>query len=171
MSNKKAAIIVLGVGALLAVLALLVRSEERGGPKVIRVDASYTAEFGKPEVLAREVDNLFIGSILEVSGTHYIGGSSIPSTLYRVEVLESWKGEARGTISVSQDSGFDEKQGVLYLTNGDKLLEPGGIYLFATNDQAEWQTLVPIFGDIPVKNEQERVALRDKFAKFLSTPE
>lgn len=127
--------------------------------------------------LVGAVDNVFIGKVIAQTGNKSntvppeagdIPGFS-PQTQFSVEVLENIKGSLNGIITVSQYGGYAEKSGVnqLVLTEGDKLLEPGKTYLFAAgvNKVDGWYTLVPAYGDLPIRDQIDHQNKRERFKK------
>ena len=85
---------------------------------------------------------------------------------------ESIKGKLAGTVTVNQDGGRaedgHEDHEHLELVEGDPLLVPGQEYLFVTrhDPQKGWHTVAAQpFGDIKVKSETDKKALKEKFQK------
>jgi hypothetical protein len=70
-----------------------------------------------------------------------------------------------GVIVVNQQGGYVAERNELVLMVNDSLLEPGGSYLFATrlNPETGWHTVMPGYGDIMVRSDQDRDALRARF--------
>jgi len=80
-------------------------------------------------------------------------------------VLENVKGDAEGTILVSQCGGYDE-EGQEVRVEGDSLLEPGNKYLLATsyNWEEGWYAVVAQpFGEVLVEGEARRSDVEEKF--------
>ncbi|MDW7728331.1 MAG: hypothetical protein SCH70_14735 [Candidatus Methanoperedens sp.] len=128
--------------------------------------------------LVGAVDNVFIGKVVAQTGNNPntpppeagdTPGFS-PQTQFSVEVLENIKGNLNGIITVSQYGGYKEKEGVnqLVLLEGDKLLEPGKTYLFATrfNEIDGWHTIfVPNYGDLPITDQTDYKNKIERFKK------
>jgi len=122
--------------------------------------------------------NVFIGKVIAQTGNKPntppaeagdTPGFS-PQTQFSVEVLENIKGKLNGIITVSQYGGYAEKSGVnqLVLFEGDKLLEPGKTYLFATrfNDIDGWHTITaPAYGNLPITDQTDYKNKLERFKK------
>jgi hypothetical protein len=106
-------------------------------------------------------DNVFIGKVKEQVGTKSKDG--IPETQFKVEVSDNIKGNFEGTVIVNQQGGYKENE--LILIEGDQLLKEGQSYLFVTKHLKEenWNTLVPVYGDIKINNEEEKQKLIEKY--------
>ncbi|MFO7296390.1 MAG: hypothetical protein C0P72_010255 [Clostridia bacterium] len=130
-------------------------------PAIIR--ATFVTDFKDPRKLVGYSDNVFVGRVIEQTGV--IERAGTPETQFKVEVLENIKGKLEGTVIVNQQGGYDRETGRLYLMEGDTLLQPGKMYLFATGYDKEYNfhTLVPVFGDIPIENITKRAELVKKF--------
>lgn len=128
--------------------------------------------------LVGAVHNVFIGNVIAQTGNKPntpppeagdTPGFS-PQTQFSVEIMENIKGNLNGTITVSQYGGYIEKDGVnrLVLIEGDKPLEPGKTYLFATrfNDIDGWYTIfVPAYGDLPITDQTDKKNMVERFKK------
>lgn len=79
--------------------------------------------------LAGWADAIFVGTVLQESGTKSLL-SSVPETQFQVEVVESLKGTASGTVTVSQAGGRG-----CQVNTGD-LVSVGATYLFSTGYMA-----------------------------------
>jgi hypothetical protein len=106
-------------------------------------------------------DNVFIGKVLVQDGTKSLDG--IPETQFKVEVTDNIKGEFDGTVIVNQQGGYKEQE--LILVENDQLLKEGQSYLFVTKylEEENWHTLVPVYGDILITNEDEKEELIEKY--------
>lgn len=135
-------------------------------PRVLHVDISHVADFNDTRRLAGFADNVFIGRVLEQTGTHSPDGV-LPETLFKVDVIRSLKGSLSGTVAVNQQGGFSADENALILIEEDGLLETGKVYLFATKTGGDgaWQTLVPEFGDLHMGNGAQQAELVQKFEK------
>lgn len=121
------------------------------------------ADFNDDRQLVGAVHNVFVGRVISQEGTKSLG--SIPETQFKVEVIQNIKGELSGIIKVNQQGGYKDKQ--LILVEKDKLIEPGKTYLFATRylESEDWHTLVPLYGDIPIKTKEHETEVVEKFKK------
>lgn len=143
--------------------------------KISYAQMDFIVDVTDDRALVGAVDNVFIGKVIAQTGnksnTVPAGKASgfSPQTQFEVEVQENIKGNINGTITVSQYGGYEEKSGVnqLVLIEGDKLLEPGKTYLFAAgaNDIDKWYTLVPAYGDLPIKDQIDYQNKRERFKK------
>ncbi len=77
-------------------------------------------------------------------------------------MIETLKGKAVGQVTVNQQAGYDEN-GDFFTIDGDRMLIPGKIYLFATvyDSVHDWYTLVPNAGDVPLTVKEEVSASGD----------
>ena len=156
-------------------LLVMQTNEYKSGSENIYTQADFM-DVSDDRVLVGAAHNVFIGKVVAQTGSKpntppveagdVLGFS--PQTQVSVEVLENIKGNLNGTITVSQYGGYEEKSDVsqLVLIEGDKLLEPGKTYLFATrfNDIDGWHTIiVPNYGDIPVKDQIDYNNKRERF--------
>lgn len=121
------------------------------------------------------VHNVFFGKVIAQTGNKIntvpagkAGGFS-PQTQFSVEVLENVKGNLNGMITVNQYGGYKEEGNVnrLVLIEGDKPLEPGKTYLFATrfNNIDGWHTLVSTYGDLPITDQTDYQNKKERFKK------
>ncbi|MBV9787095.1 MAG: hypothetical protein JOZ51_02900 [Chloroflexi bacterium] len=135
-------------------------------PRTIHVDVSHVSDFSDTRKLAGFADNVFIGRVLEKTGTHSPDGV-LPETLFKVDVIRSLKGSLSGTVAVNQQGGFSAEENAMILIEEDKLLETGKVYMFATRTGGDgaWQTLVPEFGDLHMGNGVQQVDVVQKFEK------
>jgi hypothetical protein len=124
-----------------------------------------------PRELVGFATNVFVGQVVEEAGSKGAtlsgpGERAVPRTQFFVEVLRNVKGDAEGTVTVSQTSGYDEEEGQEVRVEGDSALQPGKKYLFATNFNPEegWYTVVTQpFGDLLVEGEARRRDLQERF--------
>ncbi|MEV8634695.1 hypothetical protein AB0395_23865 [Streptosporangium sp. NPDC051023] len=82
-------------------------------------------------------DDVFIGKVVAKQEQTTAPRTKFPLTLWSVEVVENFKGDLSGTVTVSQYGGYDAKTNTLRLMEEDTLLEPGQQYVFATNANKE----------------------------------
>jgi hypothetical protein len=134
-----------------------------GKPNIEIVEQSNAYDTSDPRKLVGFSDNVFIGKVVEQVGTKAL--NDIPETQYKVEVLDNIKGDLNGMVKVNQQGGYHWNKIVLF--EGDKLLKEGQIYLFATRylERENWHTLVPVDGDVPISNEEEKSELIIKYSK------
>lgn len=135
-------------------------------PRTINAHVSHVADFSDTRRLTGFADNVFIGRVLEQTGTHSPDGV-LPETLFKVDVIRSLKGSLSGTVAVNQQGGFSAEENALILIEEDGLLETGKVYMFATKTGGDgaWQTLVPEFGDLHIGNSAQQADLVQKFEK------
>lgn len=123
-------------------------------PRVYITRASYAFDVSDERRLANFCDNVFTGQVIaQVSSNKDL----IPETQYKVLVKENLKGNLTGEVIVNQLSGYGD-DGNLYLYDGDKLLEPDQLYLFAGryDEKNGYYTVVPNYGDLPLQVDQEQ---------------
>ncbi|WP_078410727.1 hypothetical protein [Priestia abyssalis] len=108
-------------------------------------------------------DNVFIGKVTEQVGTKSIRAR--PETQFKVEVLNNIKGDLHETVKVNQQGGYEWNK--IILIEGDKLLEKGKTYLFATRylESENWHTVIPVDGYIQIFNQEEQAKLVEKYSK------
>ena len=124
-----------------------------------------------PRELVGFATNVFVGQVVEEAGSKGAtlsgpGERVVPRTQFFVEVLKNVKGDAEGTVTVSQTSGYDEEEGQEVRVEGDLALQPGKKYLFATNFNPEegWYAVVAQpFGDLLVEGEARCRDLQERF--------
>ncbi len=139
-------------------------------------DAEFVINVTDDRELVGAVHNVFIGNVIAQTGNKpntppLEAGNTTgfsPQTQFRVEVLENIKGNLNGIITVSQYGGYIEKDSVnqLVLIEGDKLLEPGKAYLFATrfNEIDRWHTITaPAYGDLVIT---DQIDYQNKIERF-----
>ena len=160
---------ILAAPALAAAIALsiagpgLLSNNPPENPVIKTVEYSNTFDVSNPNMLVGWADSVFIGKVVEQSGTKAL--DSIPETQFKVEVVDSIKGELTGTIIVNQQGGYDGNE--LILVENDSLLTKGKSYLFVTKylKEENWHTLVPVYGDIEITNDSHRQELLEKYQK------
>lgn len=155
--------------AIVATLALLIftpsffTNSPPENPVVRNINANFVIDTSDPRQVVGFSDNVFLGKVVKKIGTKNL--VNYPETQFEVEVLENIKGEVKGTIKVNQAGGFEGDE--LFLMEGDKQLIVGKTYLFATRylPEEDWHTVVPVGGDIPYNNEEEKKELIVKYKK------
>ncbi|MFX3673588.1 MAG: hypothetical protein ACE3JQ_03935 [Paenisporosarcina sp.] len=132
-------------------------------PVVITIDSDFVIDTSDPRQVVGISENVFLGKVVKQVGTRNL--SSYPETQFEVEVLENIKGELKDTIKVNQAGGYEGNE--LFLMEGDKQLIEGKTYLLATRYLVEenWHTVVPVGGDIPFNNDEEKKGLIEKYKK------
>jgi hypothetical protein len=165
-SNKKKWIAYTAPG-LAAIIALgiagpgLLSNQPPENPVIQTVQTSHAFDVSDPKRLVGWADNVFIGKVVGHSGTYDEDG--MLETQFQVQVSENIKGELYGGITVNQQGGYEGK--TLILVENDQLLKEGESYLFISRKNAEkdWHTVVPVFGDILIKNEAHKEELLKKY--------
>ena len=133
-------------------------------PKISRMQVVAVADFSDDRRLAGFAQDLFVGRVFGEGRTD--DTEPVIQTDFPVEVLDSVKGPARGSVVVAQQGGYLPASNELRLMENDQLLEPGRTYLFATRtDAAGRHLLVPEFGDLLVRNAAHRDELRQRFTE------
>lgn len=139
---------VAGVAALATVGVARDLPQASPSPAVYVVHPSYAYDVRDDRVLVGASEYVFLGEVLAQVGTEGVPTSDpeyqIPQTQFSVKVLEQIKGELPDEVVVSQGSGIDETTGNLLLLDGDPLLQPGEIVLFAANPDINvdgWYTI------------------------------
>lgn len=140
-------------------------NEREGGTKVSYSEDFYSFNVTDDRELVGAAQNVFVGKVIAQTGT-----TTDPDlrTQFSVEVLENIKGNLTGTVTVSQNGGYENFEGKQYLiiTEGDKLLEPGETYLFATRvSDFGGHLLVPVYGDLLIKDQTDRQAKMERFER------
>ena len=130
-------------------------------PIIKTIEYSNAFDISDTRKLVGWADNVFIGEVKIQSGTKSLDG--IPETQFKVEVTDNIKGEFDGTITVNQQGGYKENE--LILIENDQLIQEGQSYLFVTKylEEENWHTLVPVYGDILITNEDEKEELIMKY--------
>lgn len=150
---------ILALGSIVAIfgLGIAVHNNLITLPLRAIMHSSYIADFSNDKELMGATHNVFVGKVVKQISSKDLGVG--PETQFSVEIVSNIKGNLSGTVLVDQFGGY--KNGILYVngsdpaqqgtgtqsasvTSGDKLLEPGKTYLFASRYNAEqnWYTLV-----------------------------
>lgn len=135
------------------------------------IEVRYAIDAMDPRELVGFATDVFVGHVVEEAGSEGAslsgpGEKALPRTQFSVEVLNNVKGEAEGTVTVSQLGGYDEEEGREVRVRGDSLLEPGKEYLFVTTYDPEdgWYTVVAQpFGAVLVDGEARRSDVEERF--------
>lgn len=129
---------------------------------ISQIEFLSVADFSDDRRLAGFAEDVFVGRVAGEGAT--LDKEPVIETEFPVEVVESIKGSTRGTVVVTQQGGRVPGRNELRLMEGDRLLEPGRTYLFATRADSEGRRyLVPEFGDVPVRDAAHRNELRERF--------
>jgi hypothetical protein len=153
-----AAIIALGVAG-----PGLLSNHPPENPVIQTVQTSHAFDVTDPQRLVGWADNVFVGKVVKMSGTSDEYG--MLETQFKVEVAENIKGELQGEVTVNQQGGYEGKN--LILVENDKLLKEGESYLFVSrkNQEQNWHTVVPVYGDIMIESEAHKEVLINKYKK------
>lgn len=153
-----AAIIALGIAGL-----GLISDYPPENPVIQTIQTSYAFDVTDPQRLVGWADNVFIGKVVEMSGTSDEYG--MLETQFKVKVAESIKGDLSGEVIVNQQGGYEG--GNLILVENDQLLEEGESYLFLSrkNEKQNWHTVVSVYGDILINSEAHKEELLSKYKK------
>ncbi|MDQ0888602.1 hypothetical protein QFZ81_003690 [Paenibacillus sp. V4I9] len=132
-------------------------------PVVRTIASSNSFDVTDTRRLVGWADNVFVGKVIKQDGTKSLDRA--PETQFKVEVSDNVKGIFNGTVIVNQQGGF--KRNELILIENDQLLHEGQSYLFVTKHLKEenWNTLVPVYGDILIANEEAKKELIKKYTK------
>ena len=132
-------------------------------PVINTLNADYVIDTNNPRAVVGFSDNVFVGKVIKQVGTKSL--SVYPETQFEVEVMDNIKGELIGTVKVNQAGGYEGEN--LFLMEDDKLLIEGKTYMFATRylKEENWQTVIPVGGDIPVTSDEENKELIEKYQK------
>jgi hypothetical protein len=167
-TSMRIAAIVVALASILAGLIFAAgRATASGGDLTVRRVPSGTPSAGLSDVdaLVNFADDVFVGRVLTKVGQR---DGSLPQTRFRIEVMESFKGDLGGEVIVNQPGGYRPQPNELVLSYGDSLLEPGTIYLIAVHldESTGLPTLIPVLGDVPIHTAQhlEEIATRFRTA-------
>ena len=116
--------------------------------------------------LAGIAENVFVGRVDEVLR---VREGTVPETEYRVTVLASIKGTLSESVVVNQEGGY-LSDGSAVIMEGDRLLERGASYLFATRRHPDlgFHTLVPRYGDLRMDGRAEQATLVARFTRAVA---
>jgi hypothetical protein len=166
LSAPRAVLALLAAGALTAGAVQLGSAD--GGDrtaKVTHIGFTSVANFSDDRRLAGFAEDIFLGRVSGAGST--ADKDPLPETDFPVQVLDTIKGSAHGTVTVVQQGGrLPGRDDELRLMEGDRELEPGRTYLFATRSDPQGRRfLVAQFGDVPVRDAAHQRELREKFAE------
>ncbi len=139
-------------------------------PEVFITHPAYAYDFRDKRVLVGFADTVFLGEVVEQVGSRGLPTSDpedeIPQTQFTVKVIERIKGDPPDKIVVSQGSGIEKASGSLVLLDGDPLLKPGEVVLFAANRSPDfdWYTIVAgPYGAIRTKDAEDAETMVSEF--------
>ncbi len=138
---------------------------------MVNVEVDYAFEPTDERQLVGFATNVFVGRVVGKVGAEGAPVSGpqdnvIPRTQFSVAVLNNVKGNLSGNVSVSQTGGYDKSVGREVRIEGDPLLKPGQVLLFATsyNREEGWYTVAAQpFGTVPIEDERQKTNLVEKF--------
>ncbi len=156
------------VVALALILAGLIfgvgRATASVGDLTVRRVPSGTSSAGLSDAgqLVGFADEVFVGRVLTKVGQR---DGALPQTRFRIEVLESFKGNLGGEMIVNQPGGYRRQSNELVLSYGDSLLEPGAIYLIAVqrDNNTGLPSLIPVVGDVRIDTAQHLQDITTRF--------
>lgn len=161
--TRKTGVVSLILVALLASYIVLTNRNPSSPDKIVYSSPTYVTDISDDRKLSGIAQNVFIGEVKAQVGNKKL--DSFPESQFKVEVIQNIKGSLTGAVTVNQQGGFSGN--TLMLMQGDKLLEVGKTYLFATlqNKEQNWYTLIPVYGDILVESDINKKDLIDRFTK------
>lgn len=129
-------------------------STTASAPSTVLAEADFVTDTSDIRKLMALATHVFTGQVQAVSGSKALG--PIPETQFTVNTAVSLKGEPGKTITVNQQGGTTE--GVYISVDGDKPLEVGQWYLFATRylESEPWYTVIPVHGDVKITEQEAR---------------
>jgi len=140
---------------------------------VVNLEVDYAFEPTDERQLVGFATNVFVGRVVGKVGTEGAPVSGpqadvIPRAQFSVAVLNNIKGDLGGNVTVSQTGGYDKSVGREVRIEGDPLLKPGQVLLFATSYDREegWYTVAAQpFGTVPIENGQQKTNLVERFTQ------
>ncbi|WP_066322450.1 hypothetical protein [Bacillus sp. FJAT-29814] len=149
--------------ALAIVSPNLFSNEPPENPTIRTIEFSNAFDVSDARKLVGWSNNVFIGKVIDQVGNVSSGG--VPETQFKVEVSENIKGNLNGTVIVNQQGGYDGDE--LILVEKDQLLQKGKSFLFITRkmEEKDWHSLVPVYGDIEITNEDFKREQVEKYKK------
>jgi hypothetical protein len=165
------------VGAGFVVYSILAEgppgTDGTGSGDVVNLEVDYAFEPTDERQLVGFATNVFVGRVVGKVGTEGAPVSGpqadvIPRAQFSVAVLNNIKGDLGGNVTVSQTGGYDKSVGREVRIEGDPLLKPGQVLLFATSYDREegWYTVAAQpFGTVPIENGQQKTNLVERFTQ------
>ena len=137
-------------------------------------EALYGFDVNDKSQLVTYTSDIFTGRVRGVQATIQLPTSdpesTIPITLYDVQVQEVIKGDADGVVTVRQDGGFEPVEQVNRFEENDVPLVADRDYLFVTvkTPNEGWYSIyVPGLANIPIDNKLERAALIAEYSALV----
>lgn len=146
-------------------------TDSAGSGDMVNLQVDYAFEPTDERQLVGFATNVFVGRVVGKAGAEGAPvsgprGAVIPRTQFSVAVLKNIKGNLGGKVTVSQTGGYDKSVGREVRVEGDPLLKPGQVLLFATsyNPEERWYTIAAQpFGTVLIESGQQRTYLVEKF--------
>jgi hypothetical protein len=168
-SSRRAILALLAAGAIAATAVPL--AVTGGGIEPVKVTAIHyisAADFSDDRRLAGFAEDVFLGRVTAPGTT--VQREPVLETHFQVDVLDSIKGSAGGTVLVAQQGGYVPGANELRVLEGDQLLEAGKTYLFATRTDTDGRRIVvPRFGDVGVRDTAHHGELKQRFSEASRT--
>ncbi|MEK7183878.1 MAG: hypothetical protein AAB776_04580 [Patescibacteria group bacterium] len=102
-------------------------------PLTVTITTEWLANSDDDRVLVGAAHNVFVGKVVrKVANKNTDIG---PFTQFEVAIVTNIKGDFSGNVMIQQQGGY--REGVLYVVEGDPLLQPGSTYLFASRTGQE----------------------------------
>lgn len=145
------------------------RSDDTSNRTTVSAETLAVTDLADDRKLVGLADSVFFGTVIAWSGQAEDDESQLPETQFSVSVDQVIKGSLSGTVTVNQQGGVRAGRKDTVALDGDQPLGVGKTYLFVTRTRPEthWHTLVPRYGDIEVRNPQQRNGLRNRFMHAL----
>lgn len=117
------------------------------------IEASWAFDLFDQKKLAGASDAIFVGSVIEQIGDES-RLEALPETQFRVQVIQTLKGEVPGEVTVSQQGGLDRETGKTVLLEGDPIVLVGKSYIFSTGFDSSrgWYTATPMTGHVELSD-------------------
>lgn len=131
------AIVVAALAAGAAAFALVSASRTDDGAGIGSIEDSYAFDVKDKTQLMSYGDEVIVGEVLEPMRTD----EERSSTLWRVRIIRSIKGDRSGEAQVWQ-LGYVDSDGRAHVADEQPLLEPGRRYLLVTTREGDENTLV-----------------------------
>lgn len=153
--------------ALLVVAALLAGSAGATARRTVPWRAThyhptYAVQLDTPELAAGWADDVFIAEVTEREGVRRTNGDRLLWTTYRVEVRETLKGQATGSVRVAQEGGDDPLRRRRVVVGDAPALQPGMTYVLATRLASDgWHTAPSNFTPVQVAGGEQSQAGTD----------
>jgi hypothetical protein len=132
-----AVFVVAAVAAGIAAFAVISASQSEDAASVGSIKDSYAFDVKDKKQLMAYGEEVFVGEVLEAVRTD----EAKSSTLWRVRVIRSVKGDRRGDALVWQ-LGYVDGDGRAHVAEEQPLLQPGHRVLLVTTREGEENTLV-----------------------------